>query len=91
MAVRASYNGGILESSGIGVGTVPTYYFFSPMALCTQGFLYAPGDIWWNNDAWITVEASWTDSSEEQTVTWTDAEETLNVVWDECECTPGCD
>ena len=38
MAFRATYNGGILESKGIGVGCIPTYYFFSGLALLSQGF-----------------------------------------------------
>lgn len=91
MAVRATYNGGILESSGIGVGAIPTYYFFSPMGLCTQGFLYAPGDIWWNNDPYITEDAVWANAEEDQAASWSDAEEVQSVVWAECECLPGCD
>ena len=91
MAFRATYNGGILESKGIGVGYIPTYYFFSGLALLSQGFFFDPGDIWWNNDPYITVSSVWTLDSQTQSVTWADANEIQSVIWAECDCGPVCD
>lgn len=62
-----TFNGDGLETNGLvdAINTPATYYFFSPLALITRGFLYAKGDVWFNLDSEIIQNVTWTPCCED--------------------------
>lgn len=59
---RCTYAGEALETGGIvsGEATPTAYWFFSPYALVTRGFIFGTGDIWFNLDSSIIQNVTWT-------------------------------
>ncbi len=54
-----SFSGGALESYGACSSEQVNYFFFSPMALTTRGFIFSDGDIWFNLDVSTIQNVVW--------------------------------
>lgn len=48
--MKASFNGGALETFGLIVSNLSPYFYVSGLAISTFGFVYGTGDTWVNAD-----------------------------------------
>ncbi len=60
---RVSFNqGGISILGNADLTSTPDpYWYFSPLGLLTQGFIYGLGDIWFDLDPGTIQQVTWTD------------------------------